>query len=92
MPWKKGQSGNIKGMPPGTFSLVNLIKRELQKKPEGEKEDYATKGIKEYVRQFGEGKPEIVKDGIDRIDGKPTQAISGPGGGDIPVLIRVKYE
>ena len=34
--WKKGESGNPAGKPKGTFSLLNLLKAEIQKCPEGQ--------------------------------------------------------
>ena len=92
MTFVKGKSGNPKGLRPGHISLLAIMREELQKIPEGERENYARKGIREYVKQFATGKESIVQDGLDRTDGKATQPLSGPNGGDIPLGIRVKYE
>ena len=46
-PFPKGVSGNPDGRPPGTFSLLTLLKQELQKVPEGQdKKTYADLIIK----------------------------------------------
>ena len=72
MTFKKGQSGNPAGMKPGQFSLVAILKHKLQEIPEGDEEDNAHQVITGYVKELKK-KPELVKDVIDRIDGKPKQ-------------------
>ena len=73
--FKKGQSGNPKGRPKGSFSLVSMLKRELQKCPEGQdKRTYAKLVIKRYLKEvIGEGDSSLLRDIFNRIDGMPSQ-------------------
>lgn len=90
--YKKGESGNPKGMKAGTFTLMPFIRRKLMAIPEGEKEIFAHKFIDAYLKDVME-KPEMKKDLLDRTDGKPKQdvGISGQGeDGAIEVRITMK--
>lgn len=73
MTFVKGKSGNPKGPPVANFSLVRLLKERMQSIPNGQKEIVAMKAIDQYMKHIEEGKPEILKDAFDRIDGKPVQ-------------------
>jgi len=91
MVFKKGQSGNLKGRPVGAFSLVELLKDRLRSIPEGEKEMVATKAIDAYLKHLKEGKPEILKDAFDRIDGKPKSSDGELGSEKNPFNHNVHY-
>lgn len=85
MTYKKGQSGNPKGMKPGTFSLLVLLRKKLQEIPEGEKASNASKALDEYVRQLKAGKTELLKDVLDRFDGRPKASDGELGSEDNPI-------
>ena len=59
-PWlfKKGQSGNPKGRPKGTFSLKTYAKKYLEKLPDKEKDEYLDGLSKLDVWKMAEGNPD----------------------------------
>lgn len=63
-PWlyKKGQSGNPKGRPPGTFSLKEYVKKKLAALTDEEREEYLDGLDKKAVWEMGEGKAESKTD------------------------------
>ncbi len=63
-PWlyKKGQSGNPKGRPPGTFSLREYVKKKLAAMTDEEREEYLDGLDKKTVWEMGEGKPDQKQD------------------------------
>ncbi len=89
MTFVKGKTGNPKGVRPGTFSLLNLLKEKMRSIPNGEKEIVAMKAINSYLKHLEEGKPEILKDAFDRIDGKPKQSPEDPGTEENPLHMTV---
>lgn len=86
--FKKGQSGNPKGRPKGTYSFIPLLKRELQKldgmtdKTKGEVviEKLIDKAIKDKDIQ-------AMRELMNRIDGMPTQRIGGDS--DNPIELKL---
>lgn len=75
MTFVKGQSGNPNGRPKG-FSIVAHLKEMLQEIPEGEKKSYARQITEKYIHKgLVEGDSVILKDLIDRVDGKALQSI-----------------
>jgi len=69
-----GNTANPDGRP--SFSLVALLKEELQEIPEGEKETYAQLLIKKYLNlAIFEGDARLIIDIINRINGVPKQTI-----------------
>lgn len=79
--FKKGQSGNPNGRPKDTFSLVGMIKHKLKEVPEGEKETYADLLVKKYIHKaLVEGNDKILRDLVDRVDGKAIQRLAGEDG------------
>ena len=76
--FKKGQSGNPKGRPEGTFSLLTLLKQELQKVPEGQdKKTYADLIVKRMLKQAIEkGDQQQIKLIWNYIEGMPRQDLN----------------
>jgi hypothetical protein len=75
-----GFSGNPKGRPKGSLSLVKLLKDELEREIENEegtdKTSYATLLIRKMLRKAViEGDTMMIKDIINRIDGMPKQTV-----------------
>lgn len=58
-PWlyKKGQSGNPKGRPPGTKTLKGYIKERFSQMTDEEREDFLAGLDKKTIWEMGEGKP-----------------------------------
>jgi len=70
-----GTSGNPNGRP--KFSIISIIKDELQRIPKGEKENWAQLFVKKYMRKAYQDVDGIAfRDIIDRIDGKPRQHVT----------------
>lgn len=73
--FKKGNPGGP-GRPKGTFSLVGMIKDKLQEKGKGKDKTYAEYFIDQLIKKAViDGDVAMMKDIIDRIDGKPKQAL-----------------
>jgi hypothetical protein len=79
--WKKGQpSPNPKGRPKG-FSIVAHLKEKLQEVPAGKKETYAELIVKKYFQKaLIEGDTKMLRDIVDRVDGKAIQKMDIEGG------------
>jgi hypothetical protein len=75
--FKPGQSGNPAGRPKGTLSLVSLLKRKLAEYIETTDEKkitYAEALIIEMLKKaLKDGDVAMIRDIMDRIDGRPTQ-------------------
>ncbi len=72
-PWlfKKGESGNPNGRPKGSVSVVSAIKRKLEEVPEGKTKTYLEYFVEQIMKKgVIEGDTAIMKDIIDRVDGK----------------------
>jgi len=71
----KGVSGNPAGKPPGDISIVALLKRELEKCPEDmDKKTYAQLLVKTMLdKSINDRDVAMIKDVVDRVDGKPVQ-------------------
>ena len=79
MPFKKGQISNPTGPKPGTFSLLTILKQRLRETPQEGKDTFAVQAIEQYIKHLTNGKPEMLKDALDRIDGKPNQPLEHTG-------------
>ena len=70
-----GISGNPNGRP--KFSPLSILREELQRIPEGEKETFILDFIQRYVaKAIKEVDGVAMRDIIDRFDGKPKQHIT----------------
>ena len=91
MTYVKGQpSANPKGRPPGSISLVDILRQKLGRVPPGTDYSVAETIVDAYLADVLT-KPELKRDIFDRIDGKPKQdvGIGGVEGGQ-PLEIRIK--
>ncbi len=78
-PWKKGQSGNLKGKPRGRH--LSTILREVMKEPTKKKGVTLDRAfIKAGVYQGMKGNAGIFKEIWNRMEGKVVQGISDPDG------------
>jgi hypothetical protein len=74
--WLPGVSGNPNGAP---LSLVGILKRKLLEIPEGERKEKADSLIDVYLDKAFGGSENLLKDILDRIDGKPKESIEHSG-------------
>jgi len=97
-----GQSGNPSGRPPKAKLLTDILEDYLKR--ECHVDNDITSRLKELagkenptwadIMAIGtvllalRGNPAALKEIWERIDGKITQPISGPGGGDIPLRVK----
>lgn len=58
-PWlfKKGQSGNLKGRPKGTYSLKTYAKQMLENMTDEQRQDFLNGIDKKTIWEMSEGKP-----------------------------------
>jgi hypothetical protein len=78
-----GTSGNIHGKPPGVFSIVSIIKRQLQDVPDGQKKNYAEALVKKVMHQaIIDGDHNSQKMLIQYVDGMPQTNIDLTSGGE----------
>jgi len=76
--WKKGQSGNPNGRPKGSVSIVTALKQKLEEVPEGKEKTYLHYFIEQIMKKTViEGDVNMMKDVIDRVDGKAPQPMGG---------------
>ena len=93
--WRKEQSGNPKGRPP--LAITSLIREMLD-----EQADYIAPGAapsdktwrqliaKAILYHAAKGNPVMIRELLERLEGKITQPVVGEGGG--PVVIKVVYD
>src|SRR3990167_3200552 len=79
--WKKGQSGNPKGKPVGALSMTTKIKEFLMTQA-NDGETYADKLRKATVLRAITKSDVLVKEILDRVDGKVLQPTDITSGGE----------
>jgi len=91
-----GVSGNPAGRPVGSVSVVEALRRELKKAADipnnKEKRTYLELLIKRILnKSIADGDVSMIKDIIDRIDGKPKQPVEMSGSVDtrLEILTRM---
>ena len=86
--FKKGQSGNPDGRPPGTFSLTTMLRNEIQKVPEGQKLSYAEAFLRKMLsKAINEGDHASQKLIMNYLEGLPQMKMDITSGGKpIPLL------
>jgi hypothetical protein len=74
-PWlfKKGQSGNPKGRPKGSFSLKTYAKKMLEDMNDKQRQEFLAGLDKKVIWEMAEGKPKQDTDITS--DGKAVQSI-----------------
>jgi hypothetical protein len=79
-----GFSGNPDGRP--KFSVVSILKERLAEVPEGQKRSRAEQLVDEILNKALLDKDTLtMRDILDRVDGKPKQAIVGGDEDDPPI-------
>ena len=74
--FKKGQSGNPKGRPPGSVSITTEIKKRLQEMPDGQKKTYLELLISRILKLgVVDGNEQMIKIIWNYVDGMPNQLL-----------------
>jgi hypothetical protein len=84
MPWRKGQTGNANGRPPGTVSRI------LRKLAQAKREDNRTRleYLLDKLYEMAEGgNLQAIMYICDRLEGKPAQAVEVSGDKRHPLRI-----
>lgn len=85
-----GNTANPYGKPPGTLSLVSLLKKHLEEVPDGEKRSRAQAFIEKTLNQAMKGDPANAKLVWQYIEGLPQQKVDvTTGGKPISILSHV---
>lgn len=91
--FKKGQSGNPKGKKKGTLSITSRIKKELLKKPKGEKENWLSKYLQTILDKAIKDKDgPMIRAIWNYIDGMPKQSTEIMGRGGEPIQVNITNE
>lgn len=86
-----GNTANPHGRPPGTLSLVSLLKKHLEEIPDGEKRSRAEIFIQKTLTQAMKGDPANAKLVWQYIEGLPQQRVDvTTGGKPISILANVQ--
>lgn len=89
-----GVSGNPDGRPKSMFrkAFLKVLERAIQDDPSGR--TFADAIAEKFVSEASKGKLDVLREIIDRVDGKATQAVemSGPGGGPIDISMMTPEE
>ena len=85
MPFQKGHDPNrhTGGRPEGSISVVSALKRELKKMPDESKKTNLELLVARIVKLgVSEGDVRMIKDIIDRVDGKAKESVDLTSGGE----------
>lgn len=79
--FKKGVSGNPAGKPEGSFSLIAMLKAELQKCPEGQdKKTFADMLIQRIMKKaISDGDDSQIRNILQYVEGMPKQKLEMSG-------------
>lgn len=83
--WKAGQSGNPKGRPKNGDCIISIARRILKEKIPGQNITWEESIALALIHQSQTGNLSAIKELLDRLYGRPKEAVevSGPGGGSI---------
>ena len=91
--FKPGVSGNPDGKPPGSISVVAELKKKLEEVPidgNPEKKRYLDMLIIKVIKKaLADGDVSMIKDIIDRVDGRPKQSVSMGSDSESPLQVVV---
>jgi hypothetical protein len=81
-----GNTANPAGRPEGSISVVSAIKKKLQECPEGKQKTYLHYLVEKIMKKAViDDDVSMIKDIIDRVDGKPQQRTDlTTGGKELP--------
>ena len=87
MPFKKGDPNiNRKGKPPGTYSMIAILKRKLAQTIKEKGKEAGEELVEVWLNKAQNEKGfEALKEIVHYTDGMPPQTIQFPGGIDIKV-------
>lgn len=75
--WKKGESGNPNGRPPGAISVIKRVREKFADNPEA---------FEAFIAEYIED-PANRKHVVEMLDGKPQQKTDITSGGDKIVIM-----
>ncbi len=85
-----GYTLNPNGRPKDSISVVAAIKRKLKEVDGESKKTYLEKLVQKVIdKLLNEGDVAMIRDIIDRIDGKPTQKIAGDIENQAPINLLI---
>ena len=84
-----GNCANPNGRPKKDVSLTSLLKEEITKIPSGERQGRTWRQLLVLAWLTGAMKnPVLLKELLDRLEGRPTQIVTGAEGGPIKIEIQ----
>lgn len=85
--WKPGQSGNPNGRPPGTLSLITILKQKLSDIHEGTNKTNAELLVDRVLKSaIADANDQQIKNILQYIEGMPKQSIEHSGEVAVPIL------
>lgn len=88
MTWKKGESGNPSGKPPGDIKFADHLRRAIVQ-DEAKRVRAAAEAL---LDSAAEGDLKAISELADRLDGKPSQNVNLGGQQDNPLLVMESTE
>lgn len=74
--FKDGTSGNPNGRPPGSISIIGIIKKKLQEVPKGQMKELGELMAEQILElAYVKGDVTLLKEIVHYIDGMPNQKI-----------------